>query len=229
VAGRRVGHALLGSGLLVVTALGGAGGYGLGLLTTDQPASAGTAATPLAGVDPSTPPTPKTIIPDNSDPLRAGDLQYKTREFTVSGVFKSRVSVRVPASWDPTLQDPPKEMKFNEPARRRFVRVQAGFTITRPPATSMELRINQLIALPADQLVSIKSHEVDPVTKNATLFYTFVPENSVRYVIIRWVANAKGLCIFEIAVTGLPQDKLAMEDILDHAADSATRSDSKLN
>jgi hypothetical protein len=69
---------------------------------------------------------------------------------------------------------------------------------------------------------------VDPDTKEATLVYTYVPENSLRYVIVRWVANGAGLCTFEIAVTGLPQDQAALEAILDHAAQSALRTDSSI-
>jgi hypothetical protein len=234
VAGRGVGRALLGSGLLAVTLLGGAGGYGLGLVTTDQQASAGTAAAPLPGASSTSPSTPsstptKSIVPDTTKPLQAEDIHYKTREFTVSSVLKSSVSVRVPSTWEMVLQDPPKEMRFNEPARKRYLRVQAGFSITRPPAASMAVKIGQLLDLPKDQLVSIKSHTTDPSTGNATLVYTFVPDVYLRYVIIRWVANDKGLCHFEIAVTGLPQDKAGLNDVLDHAADSATRSDSPLN
>ena len=75
-------------------------------------------------------------------------------------------------------------------------------------------------------MLSIKSQTVDPDTHDATLVYTYVPDNSVRYVIVRWVANGDGLCTFEIAVTGLPQDKAALEDVLQHAADSAVRDDS---
>lgn len=233
VAGRGLGRTLLGSGLLAVTLLGGAGGYGLGLVTTEQQASAGTGAAPLAPDSTSTPvstPPPKKLVPDTSDPLQADDIHYKTREFKVTSVFTSTISMRVPSTWEMSLQEPPKDMRFNEPARKRYLRVQGGFSITRPPADSMAQRVTQLLeSVPANQLVRIKSQTVDPETKDATLVYTFAPENSLRYVITRWVANAKGLCHLEIAVTGLPQDKAALEDVLDHASDSATRSDSPLN
>lgn len=234
MAGSGVGRALLGSGLLAVTLLGGAGGYGLGLLTTDQ-ASAGTTAAPLPGAasgtpssaTPSTP--PKTIVPDNTKPLQADDIRYKRREFTVSGVVESKVSTRVPGTWDMTVPDPLKYVRFNEPARKRWIRIEAGFSITRPPAASMAAKMAELKILPAGQMLTFVSHHVDPETKNATLAYTYVPDQSVRYVIVRWVADSDGLCIFEMAVTGLPQDKAALEDILDHATDSATRSDSPLS
>ncbi|WP_157630948.1 hypothetical protein [Kribbella catacumbae] len=229
--GRGFGRALLGSGLLVVTLLGGAGGYGLGLLTTDQRASAGVAAAPLAPAASAktTTPPPKKLIPDDSEPLQAEDIRYKTREFTVIYRLESRVKVRVPGNWDPALQDPPKEMRFNEPARKRLVRIQAGFTIERPPEESMDIRIGVLKALSADQMVTIKSRTVDPVTQHATLVYTYAEKLSLRHVITRWVANKDGLCAFEIGVSGLPQDKAALEEILDRAAESATRSDSPLN
>ena len=52
VAGRGIGRALLGSGLLAVTVLGGAGGYGIGLLTSAASENAG-GAVPLGSVTPS--------------------------------------------------------------------------------------------------------------------------------------------------------------------------------
>ncbi|NEA35879.1 hypothetical protein [Streptomyces sp. SID13031] len=232
MAGRGLGRALLGSGLLAVTLLGGAGGYALGLVTTDQQASAGTPAAPLAvtvspGGVPSTTPPPRKLVPDDSEPLRADEIRYRTRVFTVTSVVASRVSVRVPGNWEMILLDPPKDMKFNEPERRRAVRVQGGFTIARAPAVSLEARIKQFKALPADGMVSVKSHTVNPVTKDATLIYNYadIESNTLKYGMIRWVAGAKGLCILEIAVTGLPQDKAALADILDHASESATRTD----
>lgn len=228
--GRGIGRALLGSGLLAVTLLGGAGGYGLGLLTTDQKASAGVTAAPLAPAGSVKSPTPpKKLVPDNTEALQAEDIRYKTREFTLTYMLESRVKVRVPGNWDPALQDPPKEMRYNEPARKRLVRIQAGFNITRPPEESMTQRIDVLKGLSADKMVTIKSSKVDPVTQDATLVYTYAEKLSLRHVITRWVANKDGLCHFEIGVSGLPQDKAALEDILDQAAKSATRSDSPLN
>ncbi|WP_433011578.1 hypothetical protein [Kribbella sp. CA-294648] len=234
MAGRRLGRALLGSGLLGVTLLGGAGGYGLGLLTTGEQASAGTAATPLTGTSaaPTTPPTaaPKPIVPDNSKPLRAKDIEYKIRSFTVRDALESAVSVRVPGDWQLSVPpDTEKYMRYNEPARKRWIRIEAGFTVQRSPALSMAARIDLLQDLPATQRLTIMTHSVDPKTQDATLLYSYVPDRTLRYVIVRWVADPAGLCHFEIAVTGLPQDQPALEVILDHAAKSATRSDSPLN
>ncbi len=89
----------------------------------------------------------------------------------------------------------------------------------------MTARIDQFKALAPDKMVSVKSHEVDPVTSNATLVYTYADRGFLKFAMIRWIANGDGLCILEIGVTGLPQDKPALTEILDHAADSATRTD----
>lgn len=233
MAGRRLGRALLGSGLLGVTLLGGAGGYGLGLLTTGEQASAGVAAAPLTGASagPTTPTTtPKPIVPDNSEPLRAKDIKYKIRSFTVRDALQSAVSVRVPGDWEISVPpDTEKYIRYNEPTRKRWIRIEAGFTVQRSPALSMATRIDLLQDLPDAQRLTIRSHLVDPKTQDATLVYSYVPDRTLRWVIVRWVANPAGLCHFEIAVIGLPQDEAALEAILDQAAKSATRSDSPLN
>lgn len=235
MAGRRLGRALLGSGLLGLTLLGGAGGYSLGLLTTGEQASAGVAAAPLTGASAGpTPPTPTTtpkpIVPDNSEPLQAKDIKYKIRSFTVRDAVQSAVSVRVPGDWEISVPpDTEKYIRYNEPTRKRWIRIEAGFTVQRSPALSMATRIDLLQDLPAAQRLTIRSHSIDPKTQDATLLYSYVPDRTLRYVMVRWVANPAGLCHFEIAVIGLPQDQPALAVILDHAAKSATRSDSPLN
>lgn len=184
-------------------------------------------ATPDPSATPSTPSTPpRQIVPDDTKALQTDDLDYKIREFTATNVVRSDVRLKVPRNWGFTQPDPPKIGRYTDPTSKRWIRIEAGFTIRRPPAESMAQRLTELASVPAAQMLSIKSQTVNQDTKEATLAYTYVPENSLRYVIIRWVANGEGLCTFEIAVTGLPQDRDAMEDILDHAADSATRDDS---
>ncbi|RZU20094.1 hypothetical protein EV645_2321 [Kribbella rubisoli] len=228
-------RALLGAGLLTLAGVGGVGGYGVGLFLTEEPSLAGTAAPlPMAvssgpPATPTTPaPPPKKIVPDDTEALNKDDLEYRVREFTATSVVRSDVRLKVPRDWGFTQPDPPKIGRYTDPTSKRWIRIEAGFTIRRPPAESMAQRLTDLATVPAAQMLSIKSHTVDPDTKEATLVYTYVPENSLRYVIIRWVANGEGLCTFEIAVTGLPQDREAMEDILDHAANSATRDDSPI-
>ncbi|MEV5960162.1 hypothetical protein AB0L70_00275 [Kribbella sp. NPDC051952] len=234
--------ALLTSGLVAMIAIGGAGGYGVGLLTTtDQSAAAtGTAAAPLGGPGSSSPtptatpsPTPpRKVTYDDSPALKADDLKYKTRSFTVKNVVKSAVSVRVPWNWDFTQPDPPTTGRFTDPTHKRWLRLEAGFTIRRPPAESMQVRIGELNRLPADQSLNILSQDVEG--NAATLAYTYVPpkeqspEGVLRYVVVRWVADDSGNCAVEMSSTGLPQDKEALLAVLDRAADSVRREDSPL-
>lgn len=226
-------RAMIGAGLLTLAGAGGAGGYGAGLFFTDDPSMAGTASPlPLGSAVPTPPtaptPPPVKIVPDHTKALDANDLEYKVRSFDVSQILRSSVRVRVPANWTFTQPDPPTIGRFNEPTGKRWIRIEAGFTIRRPPSESMIARIQALAGVPADQALTITSDTVDPQTHDATLAYTFVSDSKLRYVIIRWVANHAGLCMFEIAVTGLPQDRAALADVLDHASDSAVREDSAI-
>lgn len=236
--------ALLASGLVAMIAIGGAGGYGVGLLTTtDQSAAAmaGTSAAPLGSGAASTPtpvttpsptPPPRKVTYDDSAPLKVDDLRYARRHFTVKDVMKSEVSVRVPSNWRLTQPDPPIEGRYSDPTRKRWIRIEAGFTIKRPPAESMQAKIVELNRLPANQMMNILSHTVDK--DYATLAYTYVPppeqspEGILRYVVVRWVADDSGNCAVEISSTGLPQDKEALLDVLEHATDSVERQDTPL-
>jgi hypothetical protein len=243
VARRGTVSALLGSGLVAITALGGAGGYGVGLLTAVERSDAarGTAA-PLGNVQPSTPtpsgtpsPTakPREVVPDDSPPLDAAELSYKTKSFTVKYVYKSQVSARLPSGWGMTQPDPPRTARFTDPTGKRWIRIEAGFTIQRPPAASMQARIAELDRLPKDQMLKYISSTVEGTY--ATLVYTYVPPESlapvatVRYVIVRWVADDSGLCAVEMSSTGLPQDKKALMAVLDKAASSVKRQDTPLD
>jgi hypothetical protein len=227
-------RAVLGAGLLTLAGVGGAGGYGVGLFFTNEPSLAGMAAplpttstTPGPSTTPTSPtPPPKTLVEDKTKALDVDDLEYKTRVFSVTSVLHSTVHVRVPRTWSFTQPDPPKVGRYTDPTGKRWIRMEAGFTIRRTPADSMAAKLIDLQSVPANQMLSIKSKTVDPDTKEATLVYTYVPADSLRYVIVRWAANAEGLCTFEIAITGLPQDQEALEDILEHAAESAVRDDS---
>lgn len=225
---------MLGAGLLGLAGAGGAGGYGAGVFLTAEPSLAGTAAPlPRSSIStsstPTTAPTPPVrIVPDHTEPLDVNELAYKTREFEVSNAVHSTVRVRVPRTWSFSQPDPPTYGRYNDPSGKRWIRVEAGFTIRRPPAESMKAKIASLASVPARQLLTYKSQTVDPDTTEATLVYTFVSGAALRLVITRWVANADGLCTFEIAVTGLPQDQDAMDDIVQHAAESAVRDDSAI-
>ncbi|MGW6280832.1 hypothetical protein [Kribbella sp. NPDC055071] len=233
--------ALLTSGLVAMIAIGGAGGYAVGLLTTTEESAAAMGTAVALGGGPSAPPpvtttpiTPLRVVHyDRSPALRVDDLRYKTRQLTVSNVVKSQVSLRVPLTWTFTQPDPPINGRYTDPTRKRWIRIEAGFTIRRLPEESMQARIDDLNRLPADQMLKILMHKV--VGNQATLAYTYLPPKSqspaevLRYVIVRWVADDSGNCAVEISSTGLPQDKKALLDVLDHASDSVSRQDSPLN
>ncbi|RZT12665.1 hypothetical protein EV649_7030 [Kribbella sp. VKM Ac-2569] len=232
-------RAMLGAGLLTLAGVGGAGGYGVGLFLTEEPSLAGTAAPLAVGSTPGTTPTPTPTPPprkvtyDDSPALDVDDLRYKSQTFDVKSVVKSRVSVRIPSGWSLTQPDPPKTGRFTDPTGKRWIRIEAGFTIKRPPVTSMQARIAELNRLPANQMLHLISQRVD--ARYATIAYTYVPppeqspEGVLRYVIVRWVADDSGNCAVEMSSTGLPQDKDALLDVLDHAADSVERRDTPLS
>jgi len=242
VAGRGIGRALLGSGLLAATVLGGAGGYGLGLVTSAASQSAG-GAVPLGSVTPSTDPssTPsvpveprKTPKPDHTDPLRADELSYQTREFDTEKVVRSHITVKVPRNWSFTQPDPKLTGRFTDPTSKRWLRIESGFSLTQPPADRMAARMELLKELPASQTLSFVSDDVDPVAKTATLTYTYIPPDppdslTLKYVIVRWIAlDSSGLVGVEMSSVGLPQDKVALLEVLDRATKTVTRTDSPL-
>jgi hypothetical protein len=235
-----VGRALLGAGLLVVTLLGGAGGYGVGWLTSSTASHSTTGqAMPLGGIGPSpspstptstsTEPPTKTPKPDNTPPLLAQDLAYKTRQFVAELVVRSEVAVKVPRNWKMTQPDPKDEARFTDPTGKRWIRVEAGFSLTRPPADSMAARIALLKTIPSSQALTIVSQETDAKARTATLTYSYIPDQTTRYVIVRWAAlDASGNVAVEMSSTGLPQDRPALVDVLDEATASVSRVDTPL-
>jgi hypothetical protein len=238
----KLARALLGSGLLAVTLLGGAGGYGIGWLTISAASETSTGmAVPLAAVSPSTAPAsptgppssppepPKTPVPDNTPPLLASDLSYKTRDFVAESTVHSMVTVKVPRNWKMTQPDPMDSARFTDPTTKRWIRIEAGFTITRPPKDSMAAKVALLNTISSSQALTYLSQQVDPKARTATLTYTYIPDKTLRYVIVRWVAlDASGNVGTEISVTGLRQDRLGLLDVLDHATAGVTRTDSPI-
>ena len=235
--GRWVGALLLVCGLFGIAALGTAGGYGVGLLTssvdTGQHGGSRVLAGPLTPIDtpsstppPSTPPV--TAKPENTPALKKSALEYRTRSFVAQAAVQSHVTVRVPSNWTMTFGDPPTWFRFTDPLAKRWVRIEAGFTIKRRPVDSLEERIATLETTAG--AVQILSRQGDPDSTTATLTYTHIKDETLRHVIVRWAAlDDSGNCAVEIAVTGLPQDRKALEDVLEKAADSITRSDEPLS
>ena len=60
----------------------------------------------------------------------------------------------------------------------------------------------------------------------ATLAYTYIPNQTVRSVLVRWIGfGAPGNVAVEMSVTGLPQDDPALREVLERASTSVLRSD----
>jgi hypothetical protein len=242
VAGRGIGRALLSTGLLGATLLGGAGGYGLGLLTGPAAAASKGVAAPLEATrstsTTSPPPPPpvqvKTPKPDNTPPLVERDLTYLTREFTAVAAVTSKISVAVPKNWRMTQPNPQIEARFTDPTTKRWIRVEAGFTVRRPTAESMAARVAELKqGNPAAELKIISqqsgtaTHDDGTPLTYSTLIYSYIPGDTTRYVIVRWVTLAKsGLAAVEMTSTGLPQDRPALLSVLQRATKSVVRTDS---
>ncbi len=233
MAGRGIGRALLGSGLLAVTVLGGAGGYGIGLLTSAASENAG-GAVPLGSVTPSAP-TPtrptRTAEPDNTKALDPDSLSYQTRTAYSEAVVRSKVTLKAPRNWWLSHSEQWRYSWFSDPTGKRRLRIEAGFTVSRPPAASMAERVGILEDLSPDRLLNIIDQDVDPKTGTATLTYTYIPETekSLRRIMVRWVPlDDSGNVAVELSSYGLPQDADAILDVLDHASESVTRSDSPL-
>ncbi|WP_432942963.1 hypothetical protein ACQPXM_38745 [Kribbella sp. CA-253562] len=237
VAGRRAGAVLLSAGLVVITLAGGAGGYGIGHLTQPKAQPSGSAAPlhPGEGAGTPTPVEPlNTAEPDPTPALRRGELRYKEREFVAEQTVRSRVTAEVPRNWGMTQPDPPKEVRYTDPAGRRYVRIEAGFTIERSPRASMEQRVLVLANTPRREDLQILSKKVAEDGRTATLTYTFIPTRTnarpqaLRYVVVRWVAlDDSGNTAVEISSSGLIQDKDATWAVLERASDTVTRSDSE--
>jgi hypothetical protein len=239
VAGRRIGRALLSTGLLGAALLGGAGGYGLGLLTGPAAAASKGVAAPLEATRSTSTTTPspvgvKTPRPDNTPPLLASDLTYRTREFTAVAAVTSKISVRVPENWRMTQPYPQIEARFTDATTKRWIRVESGFTVRRPPAESMAARVAELkqgepavtLKIISQQSGTATHDDGTPLTYS-TLTYSYIPGDTTRYVIVRWVALDKsGLAAVEMTSTGLPQDRPALLSVLQHATESVVRTDS---
>jgi hypothetical protein len=221
--------------LLLAVALGVGGGYLTGdyldrpLPTTSGEASPlGEPATPT----PSEPTLPvKTPIPSDVPALETG-LDYERHNFTVTpkGQQPVQLSIKVPDDWRLTRNPKaPGEVKFLDRLNERGVRVEAVEPATQTPA---EARAQLVVGLKQSQppendlrIISQTDEKVeadDGTTRNvSTLIYTYIPFETVRYVIVRWVATGDDdLTSVEMSITGLPQDAKGLAEVLTAATSS---------
>lgn len=218
--------------LLLAVALGVTGGYLTGdYLDRPLPTASGNAA-PLG--DPPTPTEPtvpvKTPIPNKLEPLETG-LGYSDRTFTVhpEGNQAVQLSIEVPQGWrltrDPTI---PGEVKFLDKLRERGVRVEAVEPVQQAPADAMaELIVNLRKSQAPENDFRILSQTTGLVDGDdggsravATLVYTYIPKETLRYVIVRWIAIDGEQTNVEMSITGVPEDTAALQEILKTATSS---------
>ncbi|MEU8224711.1 hypothetical protein [Kribbella sp. NPDC048915] len=225
--------------LLLALALGVGGGYAAGDYL-DRPTAAGTAA-PLGEVSPSPTPSPsepslpvKTPVPSNVEPLNTG-LEYTTHSVTVTpkGAAPVRLAVETPQGWRLAPRDPerPAEFKYLDKLRERGVRVEAVEPAVRTPADELaKLVVDLKKSVPAEDGLRIISQTSDEQILGddgrprsvATLIYTYIPGETLRYVVVRWIAvNDNPFATIEMSITGLPQDATGLDEVLLHATQSA--------
>lgn len=235
--GARVRRVLLAGLLLLALALGVGGGYyGGNRYDTPEPSAIGTAG-PLGVVSSSPSPTPtptepslpvKSPIPNNLDPLETG-LNYTGHTFTVTpkGEPSVDLSIETPQGWRLAPRDPdyPAEVKYLDNPKVRGVRVQAVEPIVQSPTDAMAQLILNLKSSQAPQNdLQISSQTTGTVDGDdgqprpvATLIYTYIPNDTLRYVIVRWVATQGQLTDVVMSITGLPQDADGLNEVLEKA------------
>ena len=235
----RVRRVLLAGLLLLALALGAGSGYYAGdYLDTPEPTASGTAG-PLGNISPSPTPTPtptlpvKTPIPSTLEPLETG-LDYTNHTFTVTpkDAEPVQLSIETPQGWKIATRDPkrPGEVKYLDKLRERGVRVEAVAPAGKTPADEMaQLMVDLKTSQAPENDVRFLSNTTGVVTGDdgesrsvATLIYTFIPGETLRYVIVRWIAINGELTNVEMSITGLPQDAPALDEVLQRATASVS-------
>ena len=223
--------------------VGVAAGVGAGLATQQAPRT-GTgpvlpmAAAPSAVTTPSaTPVARKTPVPDDEPALDPDDLRYRSVDFdlTKPPYDPVRVALQVPQGWtyrkDPGETD---QIRYVDPTGKRWLRIQSGFLIERPPVDSMNQLVSTLKAgVPPENDLRIEPPSAATITgvdgdsrSIATVAYSYIPNERQLQVIVRWVGfGALGNVAVEMSITGLPQDEPALTEIMERASTTVERFD----
>ncbi|GAA1557781.1 hypothetical protein [Kribbella lupini] len=225
--------AVLASGVVALGLIGAAGGYLVGDLTQPTTASASNGY-PSGGDSPSADVIVKSPIPNHVPAFKATGLRYREHTFTVRQEPSPRVKVSIdmPRGWQLTSSPKtPAEVKFLDPLKERGVRVESGFP---PDLTTAEQREKLIAGLvssqaPENDLKILENYDStvtgdDGRTREvSTLIYTYIPTETLRYVIVRWVATGgDSQATVEMSVTGLPQDAAGLKAVLAKASESVT-------
>ncbi|WBQ05945.1 hypothetical protein [Kribbella sp. CA-293567] len=234
------------SGIVLLALVGACGGYWAGPLLNQRAEASGPAA-PLAGsaagqtvpppspspsATPSVPLIRKTPQPNPLEPLVSTDLEFRTRNFTVSSEVAGEVklSIKVPAGWQLTpSKDKPSEVRFVDASGERAIRIESALTPDKPVQQALQdVLTNVQSSQPYQNFVrplfqgsgQVKDSD-GQLRQVATLVYTYIPGATSRYVIVRFVATGDGdLATISMSVTGLPKEQKALERILAEATSS---------
>lgn len=221
--------------VVAMAVLGAAGGYGVGDYTQrGLPVPSGSPQ-PLAGASvplPSPTPKKKTPKPNNSKPLETESIEYRRQTFVAEGTTSSTITLEVPRGWRETRPEDDLA-RYNYVDGERWIRIRSGFPLTVPPAEAMRRLTAQLKNVPYDQALTMRSARGGNLTHDdgtkltiSTIAYTYIPDQTEKYVLVRSVGfGLPGYAAVEIGVIGLPQDKKALEAILDRATRTVQRKD----
>ncbi|ADB35649.1 hypothetical protein Kfla_6657 [Kribbella flavida DSM 17836] len=225
--------AVLVSGVVLLGLVGAVGGYQLGVQTEPDDLVASSAGE-LPPEDIASPVDVKTPVPNKVPPFTGTGLRYRTHTFDVRQppLPKVEVSIDMPRGWIVTSSPKtPGEVKFLDPLKERGVRVESGFAPELSPYEAREKLMGELSASqPPENDLQIVDTEDSVVTDNtgtprdvSTLVYTFIPNQTLRYVIVRWIATGDDQqATVEMSVTGLPQDAAGLKEVLARATESVT-------
>jgi hypothetical protein len=218
---------ILVSGVVLLGVLGGVGGY-FGGARYEQPSMVNEAAVaaPLAGYPTDAALPRKTPEPNKLPGLKTKELTFRTQSFTVradSGATV-RLSIRMARGWQLT-RDPkaPREVRFLDPLKERGVRVESAIPLALSTTDSMRQLVNLLKASQAyENDLRILAETDGQVTGTdgsprtvSTLIYTYIPKQTRRYVIVRWIATGvDDKATVEMSITGLPQDATGLAAVL---------------
>jgi hypothetical protein len=219
---------ILVSGVLLLGVLGGAAGYAAGMYETPVVPQSFGAAAPLAPTSPAEQPAVKTPEPSKVPAFTTAGLTFRQFTFTVQpdGERPVRLSIRAPRGWLLTKSPKsPAEVKFLDPLKERGVRVESGFP---PDLTTAASRDKLLLDLQRSQapennltILSQTDEQVEADGRSravSTLIYTYIPNKTRRYVIVRWIATGgDDIATVEMSVTGLPQDAAGLAAVLGEA------------
>jgi hypothetical protein len=225
---------ILVSGVLLLGVLGGAAGYAAGVYETPVVPQSFGAAVPLGTALPAKYLPVKTPEPSKVPAFTTAGLTFRQFTFTVQpgGERSVHLSIRAPRGWQLTKSPrSPAEVKFLDPLKERGVRVESGFP---PDLTTAASRDQLLLDLQKSQapendlrILSQTDGQVEADGQSrtvSTLIYTYIPNKTRRYVIVRWIATGgDDLATVEMSVTGLPQDAAGLAAVLGEATRTVTQ------